>query len=162
MKKELTKNINRREFSKTIAAGSIGATLFGGTASSYARIIGSNKKIGIGIIGLGSIVYYDHLNRMKEVQDKAQITAVCDIYKPRLEWGKSVTGARGYHDYRDLLADKNVDAENNKAIVQIRTNANCTIASRVPWIFILFIPAIMSCFLSKLLIFNDFFQHWIP
>jgi predicted dehydrogenase len=43
-------------------------------------------------------------------EDQAKIVAVCDIYKPRLEWGKQVTKARGYHDYHDLLADPTIDA----------------------------------------------------
>jgi len=110
MKQETNKKVSRRDFTKTLAAGTVGAGIaLNRTASSYARTIGANDKIGIGIIGLGSISH-QHLKRLESVKDKAEIVAVCDIYKPRLEWGKSATGAKGYHDYHDLLADDNVDA----------------------------------------------------
>ena len=110
MKQKTNKKVSRRDFTKTLTAGTIGASLlFSKSALSYARIIGANDIVGIGIIGLGSISH-QHLKRLEEVKDKARIVAVCDIYKPRLEWGTLTTGATGYHDYHDLLADDNVDA----------------------------------------------------
>jgi predicted dehydrogenase len=110
MKQKSNEIINRRDFSKTLAVGTIGASIsLNITASSYAKMSRANDKIGIGIIGLGNISH-QHLKRLKRVEDKAQIVAVCDIYKPHLEWGVSEMGAKGYHDYHDLLADENVDA----------------------------------------------------
>jgi len=67
-----------------------------------------NKVLGVGIIGLGGISR-SHIRQLADLQDKARIVAVCDIYKPRLDWGMTVTKAKGYHDYRDLISDKNVD-----------------------------------------------------
>lgn len=69
----------------------------------------NSKVVNIGIIGLGSISR-SHIQQLQQLKDKARIVAVCDIYKPRLDWGMTVTRVTGYHDYRDLLADKNVDA----------------------------------------------------
>ena len=77
-------------------------------AASYSRIRGANDTVGIGVIGLGNISR-GHLREFTDRKD-SRIAAVCDIYAPRLDDGVSQTGARGYRRYRDLLADKNVDA----------------------------------------------------
>ncbi len=55
------------------------------TAASYARIKGANDAIGIGIIGLGNISR-GHLKEYTERPDSS-VTAVCDIYAPRLDAG---------------------------------------------------------------------------
>ena len=77
-------------------------------AASYSRILGANDSIGVGVIGLGNISR-GHLREYSERED-SRVTAVCDIYAPRLDVGVSETGAKGYKDYHDLLADKDVDA----------------------------------------------------
>ncbi len=84
------------------------STALAATAASYSRILGANDVLGIGIIGLGNI----SRGHVQEFTERAEtnITAVCDIYAPRLDAGISKTGAKGYHDYEDLLADSNVDA----------------------------------------------------
>lgn len=78
------------------------------TAASYSRILGANDVVGIGIIGLGNISR-GHLAEYTE-RAESQITAVCDIYAPRLDAGVTKTKAKGYRNYKDVLADKNVDA----------------------------------------------------
>ena len=77
-------------------------------ASSYQRVQGANDAIGIGVIGLGNISR-GHLQEFSERSD-SRITAVCDIYAPRLDEGVSKTGAKGYRRFEDLLADESVDA----------------------------------------------------
>lgn len=77
-------------------------------AASYDRILGANDAIGLGIIGLGNISR-GHIQEFTERSD-SNITAVCDIYAPRLDRGVSTTGAKGYRRYEDLLADESVDA----------------------------------------------------
>lgn len=79
-------------------------------AASYQRVLGANDRVNVGIIGLGSIGVNQHIRGLKAIEDKARITAVCDIYKKRLERGVSLTSAKGYHAYEDLIADKSVDA----------------------------------------------------
>ncbi len=64
--------------------------------------------MGIGVIGLGNISR-GHLNEYTQRKD-SRVTAVCDVYAPRLDDGVTQTGAKGYRSYRDLLADKDVDA----------------------------------------------------
>ena len=79
-------------------------------AAAYQRVSGANGKVNIGVIGLGGNGIGQHVKGLLTLKDKVEITAVCDIYKPRLDRGMSMTRAKGYHDYHDLLADKNVDA----------------------------------------------------
>ena len=51
-----------------------------------------------------------HVKAELAMPDEAEVTAVCDVYAPRLDRGVTATKAKGYRDYRELLADKNVDA----------------------------------------------------
>ncbi len=85
-----------------------GRALLATAAASYDRVRGANDVVGIGVIGLGNISR-GHLEEFTERAD-SRVTAVCDIYAPRLDAGVSRTGARGYRDYRELLADSAVDA----------------------------------------------------
>ena len=69
------------------------------------------EKVTIGIIGCGSRgVGLMHV--LKELQDKFQITAVCDILDFRFkEAGKvGVGNIKEYKDYRKLLDDKSIQA----------------------------------------------------
>lgn len=68
----------------------------------------------VGLIGLGSRGYslIETIFACKE----AQITAVCDLYEDRVEKAKNTveelyhSAPAAYLDYRDLIADKNVEA----------------------------------------------------
>lgn len=81
-----------------------------------------SNRILVGAIGVGRI---SRGHDMKEVlrHDDAQIVAVCDVDTIRLGAGKQLvdaryaektakpySGTRMYHDYRELLADKEIDA----------------------------------------------------
>ena len=77
-------------------------------AASYGRIRGANDVIGIGVIGLGNISR-GHLAEFT-ANSGSRVTAVCDIYAPRLDAGVTRTGAKGYRRFEDLLEDKDVDA----------------------------------------------------
>ena len=81
---------------------------FAVAAASYGRIRGANDVIGIGVIGLGNISR-GHLAEFTAIAD-SRVTAVCDIYAPRLDAGVTQTKAKGYRRFEDLLADKDVDA----------------------------------------------------
>jgi hypothetical protein len=99
--------VNRRNFLKT-------AALAAGPALISAR--GANQKVNIGWIGVGTrgnaAIEWLHTAAPNDVA----ITAVCDTYqgyiaraKDRVKtvWGNDPAT---YVDYRDLLADRNVDA----------------------------------------------------
>ncbi len=92
---------NRREFLKS------GTVVL--AAASQERVRGANDIINIGVIGLGSNGR-GHLRSLDAVSDQARVVAVCDIFKPRLEEGVRLAGAKAYHDYHDLLQDPEVDA----------------------------------------------------
>lgn len=85
------------------------------TASSYARTIGANERINIGMIGCGGRGSYIMANMVKPT-DAANLVAVCDIWRSRLEKYPSEVEKDGgkrpktYVDYRKLLEDADIDA----------------------------------------------------
>lgn len=63
----------------------------------------------VGVLGCGTIARVRHLleyDNNKEVE----ITAVCDIVEERAEEMAKLYGAKAYTDYRDVLANKEIDA----------------------------------------------------
>lgn len=75
------------------------------------RNVSANEKIHLAIIGVGSRGYNTFLDWFGRHEDVA-IVAVCDVYRPHVERAVAKTGgrAKGYHDYRQLLADPGIDA----------------------------------------------------
>ena len=80
------------------------------TAASYSRVLGANEKIQVGFIGCG-LIGLRHIADFKLIKD-ADLTAVCDVHKPRIEQARADCGTnpKGYQDFRKLLDDKNVQA----------------------------------------------------
>jgi len=75
-----------------------------------------SKKIGIGMIGMGRQAYYSNLPAFLNMED-CVVTAVCDVDAWRLQQGMQAIErhyrkkvAKAYRDFRELLADPNVDA----------------------------------------------------
>jgi predicted dehydrogenase len=109
--------LTRRSVLKSAAAAApmiVPASVFGQNAPS--------NRINIGAIGVGRI---SRIHDMKEIHKHADahIVAVCDVDTRRLgagqqlvddryaaSTGKDYSGTRGYSDYRELLAAKDVDA----------------------------------------------------
>jgi predicted dehydrogenase len=103
--------------SSALAAGFpaiVPASVLGATAPS--------NRIQIGAIGTGRISRAHDMPGVWKY-DQAQIVAVCDLDSRRVEdaktlvngyygkkTGKPFDGVRGYHDYKELLASKDVDA----------------------------------------------------
>jgi len=83
-----TEKTSRRTFLKIAGAGLAGTAL-GSTASSYARIVGANDRVGVGIIGFSDrtrqaltpsfLKHADQLN--------FQLVAVSDIWNRRRDEG---------------------------------------------------------------------------
>src|SRR5437868_2718902 len=100
-------NITRREFNSTAAAIGLSAA---STALSATRVYGANTRIRLGFIGLG--------NRGDQVLDAflthrdAEVTAICDIYQPYLDFTANKIGnnPRQCRDYRRLLEMRDLDA----------------------------------------------------
>ncbi len=100
--------MNRREFLYTGTA-----TAAAMSAHSYARVLGANDRVGLGVIGLGrrgAIVSGGFL-----ADPRVQIVAVCDIYDAMTSHflarlPKDAVRPHSYVPYQELLAQKDVDA----------------------------------------------------
>src|SRR5688500_6792362 len=111
---------SRREFIKTsykVAAGVYLGTL-GLSAKSYARIVGANDRIQVGVVGFSdrfrSSLLPSFMNHHKELN--FDIVAVSDIWKVRREEGQGLMKQRFEHDIASyvnneaLYNSKSVDA----------------------------------------------------
>jgi predicted dehydrogenase len=77
---------------------------------SARSVLGANERVSVGLIGFGLIGRF-HLGALMQQPD-AQVAAVCDVHRGRLEAAAAMAGytpAR-YGDFRKLLDDKIVDA----------------------------------------------------
>jgi len=90
--------ISRRDF-----IGGAAATVALASTNAW----GANEKLGVALIGCGG-QGMNHLHRLAK-NPQVKVLGVCDIYKPRLDNAVAVSGAKKYHDYRDLLADTDID-----------------------------------------------------
>jgi len=94
---------DRRDFLKHAGAAALTADIFTG------RIKGANDKINAAFIGMGKMGRANL--RYAMMQDTLVPVAVCDVYQRNLDWAvrDSKNQAKPYRDFRDVLADKNVD-----------------------------------------------------
>jgi predicted dehydrogenase len=109
--------INRRQFLRTSSLA-LGAAVVVAPQVIPVRVLaaagrpGANDRLNIGHIGVGGMGG-GHLTYMRSRQNRGEVNvvAVCDIDSTRL--AKAVENAPGavpYHDYRELLARKDIDA----------------------------------------------------
>src|SRR6185436_11185778 len=103
----MSDHLGRRDFLKTSAALAAPAIL---------RAQGANEQLNIGWIGVGTRGYagLDWLHKAEP--NNVAVTAICDTYtrhiaraKDRVQTIYGIT-PKTYNDYRDLLADKSIDA----------------------------------------------------
>jgi len=88
------------------------------TAASYARVVGANDRISIGIIGCGGRGLDFHMPGVHKYakSENIEVTDVCDPWRLRREVAAAKVkewygrDARQFVSYRDLLALKDVDA----------------------------------------------------
>jgi predicted dehydrogenase len=94
--------LSRREL---LAGAAVSAS-----ASAYAKILGANERLRIGIIGCGGMAtsHMRNLVRMRE-GDNFEITAVCDLYTKRAQQAADLTGGKIFKDYRAVLDNKDID-----------------------------------------------------
>ena len=102
-------SLTRRQFIHR--AGVAAAATVAGTSAKLAVGKSANERIGVGFIGCGGrsqahlkAVYY-----LKSQGANVDIVAASDAYRPRMQKVADGYNAKGYMDYRDLLADGNVD-----------------------------------------------------
>jgi predicted dehydrogenase len=99
----MAREMTRRGFVRTAAAAAAS------TALSRASVLGANERVRVGFIGLG--------NRGDQVLDAfleqpdVEVTAVCDIYQPYVDFAAAKCGSRpkGHTDYRRVLDANDVD-----------------------------------------------------
>ncbi len=107
------KRIDRRSFIAQSAAGA--AALGSGALSAPATgaVLGANDRINAAVIGCGGMGT-GHLRglvkRSEDPQAKLKVIGVCDIYEPRKERAKEISGAQVFHHYQDLLDVPELDA----------------------------------------------------
>ena len=108
---------SRRTFLK-IAGASLAGTALGSTASSYASIMGSNDRVGIGIVGFSDRTRQALIPSFLKHADQLnfQLVAVSDIWNQRREEGvayiQKLTGktAAAARNNEELYARKDIDA----------------------------------------------------
>lgn len=116
--------LSRRDFVKN--AGIFAVAFAAGPLILPRRLFGANapsKKINIGMIGMGRQMMGQNLHPFLESPD-CQVVAVCDVDSWRMEQGLNAVnafyakqrgvaswkGCKTYKDWRDLIADKDIDA----------------------------------------------------
>lgn len=111
---------NRRNFIRQSLKAGAGVYIgtMGLSAASYARIIGSNDRINVGVVGFSDrfrqSLLPSFMNHYKELN--FDMVAVSDIWKRRREEGTSLLKEKFGHDIKsclnndDLYAQKNIDA----------------------------------------------------
>ncbi|MDX2033652.1 MAG: Gfo/Idh/MocA family oxidoreductase [Blastocatellia bacterium] len=106
----MSKKTSRRDFVKTGAAAAGTAAIF--HRNVHARIIGANDRINLGFIGVGgrgNSLLRDFTEAAKT--QPAQIVAVCDVYRKRLNAAKQRTGAEfATLEFREVTSRKDIDA----------------------------------------------------
>lgn len=109
---------DRRSFLKTMTGGVV-VTLAGTLACSPRRSPGpepgpvkkfTGRTVRIGVIGCGDMGM-NMLRRWDEIalEKEVEIVAVCDVYERRLRAAAEKTGATPYRDYKELLAQEEID-----------------------------------------------------
>lgn len=70
------------------------------------------KKLKVGVIGAGMIARWAHFKGYAALPDDVEVVAICDLKPEAREAAKKEWGfdAKLYEDYRELLADKEIDA----------------------------------------------------
>lgn len=84
-----------------------------GAGAMMAHAAPPSDVIRVGLIGAGGRGVFDMTVFQKD--PSVRVAAICDVYEPHLERGLSVAAkngspAKSYRNYKQLLADKNVDA----------------------------------------------------
>ena len=101
--------ITRRTFLEKGASAGLAGSL--AVASTTRPILGANDRVGIGMIGTGSRsdAHFQTIAYLKNRGANLEITAVNDVYRPRMQKAAAGLNATQYSDYRQLLADGKVD-----------------------------------------------------
>ncbi len=105
----MAENVNRRRFLTEAGATVAGAGVL--TAHSYARVLGANDRIQMGIIGSGGRGR-SVMGSFNKFADQVEFIHVADVYEPNINAALKLSraGAKTTMDYRQLLDDKDIVA----------------------------------------------------
>ncbi len=106
------KDPTRREFVRAAGAAALGMAAASAPRPASARPLGANDRLNVAVIGCGlrSNAHFKALDaRIKRLGD-IQIVAVCDLYEKRMAAAAKKSGAKGYRDYQEVFALKDVQA----------------------------------------------------
>ncbi len=110
------KQLSRRSFIEGAAALGTGVTLSLGSAASYARVIGANDRIRLGVVGLRSRGKALIESAIAAGGDGIAVHAVCDVDSTVLQTEATAAAAltgqapAAEKDFRRLLEDRDIDA----------------------------------------------------
>jgi predicted dehydrogenase len=111
----------RRQFLGATAGAVASASLVGQTGRAAAaapavaasgRVWGANDRINLAFIGCGMqfLGLLRGFTRRKEQQSDIEYAAVCDVWEPRTEHARKLTGAaKMIRDYREILSSPEID-----------------------------------------------------
>ncbi|MBL8763880.1 MAG: Gfo/Idh/MocA family oxidoreductase [Phycisphaerae bacterium] len=104
--------VSRRRFLRTAAGVSLAAAWM--PAASWARVLGANDRLNIGVIGTGGMGTA-HVQSLvgKSAAENIKITMVCDLYRRRLRNAVKLIGGSesdGVMEYEKVLDNKDVNA----------------------------------------------------
>jgi predicted dehydrogenase len=108
--------MNRRDFTKNTAIATFGALAF--SPKSYARIIGANDRVRVGVVGFSDRHKASHIPPFKALMKEMnfEITGVSDIWNRRRDEGKAFidkqlgSDIKAFRNNDELYASKSVDA----------------------------------------------------
>jgi predicted dehydrogenase len=108
-------SLNRRQFLKTAGAAAVSPLILSGYAAAQDHPVRPSNRINLGVVGWGM----QGPNNTKSFlyEDDCQVVAACDLDKNHLQGALDTINdhyqnkdARGYHDFRELLARDDIDA----------------------------------------------------
>ncbi len=117
MSKEDTNNRSRRDFIKKTTLGAAGITIgaMGFSAKSYARIVGANNRLSVGLVGLGRR-YKAYIPAIVNEKNGVDLLYLCDVMKSQRERAakyvseKSDIKPKLEADFFKVINDKDIDA----------------------------------------------------
>jgi len=104
------KRITRRDFLKQSA---LAAAAVGMYSMAPPSALGANERMNLGVIGCGGRgtgLLQDLVERSQNPDAKMAVIAVCDIYEPRKQHAKEISGGQLFHEYTEMLALDDLDA----------------------------------------------------
>jgi predicted dehydrogenase len=104
----------RRSFIKQAAGASLAVSAMTSSAASYARILGANDRLGVGVIGLGRRLKA-YVPPVADQANNAELLYLCDVMKSQRERAAGMFADQVKHDaklvidQREVIDDPRVD-----------------------------------------------------